>query len=255
LLLAAAVPGFEVASVKLNTSGSDKAYVQALPGRLVMTNMALRRLILLAYSVQDYQISGDPRWIGSDHYDIQAKAAGDASVQQMEGPMLQALLEDRFKLVLHREVRQLPVYELTVAKGGVQLQRWKEGSCVPYAVDAPPKPAAPGEPRPVFCGFHVGSEGLNRTLDGAGIGMPALAANLSRSYASALNRTVIDKTGLTGTFDLHLKWTIDDPISIDAAAGPSIVTAIQEQLGLKLESTRGGVEVLVIDRIEKPSAN
>jgi uncharacterized protein (TIGR03435 family) len=223
-----------------------------------MTNLSLRRLILIAYGVQDYQLSGDPSWIGSDHYDIQAKTDGNASVQQMEGPMLQALLEDRFKMTLHRETRQLPVYELAVVNSGARLQPTKEGSCTPYSVDSPPLPAStPGEPRPTFCGLRMTVEGSNRILEGKGVSMAVLATNLSRTYNSALGRNVIDVTGLTGTFDIHLKWAIDDLTGAPPGepTGPSILTAIQEQLGLKLRSAKGPVEVLVIDHIEKPSAN
>lgn len=103
---------FEVASVKHNVSGSEKAYLQVTPGRLTITNVALKRLVLNAYDLKDYQISGDPSWIASEHYDIRATAEGNPSVKQMEGPMLHALLEDRFRLTFHRETRQLPVYEL-----------------------------------------------------------------------------------------------------------------------------------------------
>jgi uncharacterized protein (TIGR03435 family) len=228
-----------------------------------MTNLAPRRLILIAYDLQDYQLSGDPSWADSEHYDVQAKADGNPSVREMEGPMLQVLLEDRFKLTLHRETRQLPVYELTIGKGGAKLQSSKEGSCTPYSVDSPPT-STPGEPRPNFCGFHMTpDDGLNRTLDGNGITMAALAANLSRTYVSPLGRNVIDRTGLIGAYDVHLKWAID---SLPAPAGPnttppsdvtgpSIFTALQEQLGLKLESGKGPVEVFVIDHVEKPGAN
>jgi uncharacterized protein (TIGR03435 family) len=258
--------GFDVASVKLNTRGGNGSHVQAFPGRLVMENFSIRRLILFAYGVQDYQISGDPSWIGSDYYDIQATAEGNASVKQMEGPMLQTLLQDRFKLAVHRETRQLPVYELTVAKGGAKLQRSKECSCIPYSADSPPLPSpAPGAPRSTFCGYpRLGVNGLNRTLDGAGVSMAVLATNLSRTYNSELGRNVIDGTGLDGTFDVHLKWTMEGPVSVGVpgdpgaappSAGPSILTAIQEQLGLKLESAKGPVEVLVIDHIERASAN
>jgi len=233
-----------------------------------MTNFSLRQLILSAYGVQDYQISGDPPWLGSGHYDIQAKAQGHISVKQMEGPMLRTLLEDRFKLTLHRETRQLPVYELTVVKGGLKLQGSKEGACTPYSADSPPPASAPGAPRPIFCGFpRLGAAGLNRTLEGAGVSMAELASSLSRSE---LRRTVIDRTGLTGAFDVHLKWIVDAPAGVagpglsdgsgaalppENLTGPSIFTALQEELGLKLESTKGPVEVLVIDRVEKPSAN
>jgi uncharacterized protein (TIGR03435 family) len=257
-------PRFEVASIKPNSNGGNVAYIQPLPGsRLVMTNFAVLQLILSAYGVQSYQVSGDPPWISADHYDIQAKSEGNASVQQMEGPMLQALLEDRFKLMLHRETRQLPVYELTVAKSGVKLERSKEGSCIPYSVDSPPPPPiAPGAPRTNYCGYpRSGVEGLNRTLDGAGVSMTVLANRLSLSYVAQLGRTVIDRAGLAGTFDVHLKWAVDasngaaGPGISDDSTGPSIFTALEEQLGLKLESAKGPVEVLVIDHVEKPSAN
>jgi uncharacterized protein (TIGR03435 family) len=115
-----------------------------------------------------------------------------------------------------------------------------------------------------FCSFHMKpDEGLSRTLDGNGISMAALAANLSRTYVSLLGRNVVDRTGLTGTYDVHLKWAVDSPSAPGGpgttpssdATGPSIFTALQEQLGLKLESARGPVNVLVVDHIERPSPN
>lgn len=256
--------GFEVASVKQNTGSDGRALLQAVQGRLIMKNIALRRLILIAYDLQDYQLSGAPPWTDSEHYDIQAKADGNPSVREMEGPMLQVLLEDRFKLTIHRESRQLPVYELAVGKNGAKLPPSKEGGCTPYSVDSPPPASAAGEPRQNFCGFQrTPGDGVNRTLDGKGITMVALAATLSRTYVSVLGRNVIDATGLTGAYDVHLKWAID---SVSAPAGPnttpasdvtgpSIFTALREQLGLKLESAKGPVEVLVIDHIERPSPN
>ena len=254
---------FEVASVKPNDRGG-RTLVQALPGRLVMTNFSLRRLMLFAYGVQDYQLLGDPNWVASGYYDIEAKADGATSVQEMEGPMLQALLESRFLLVLHRETRQLPIFELIVAKGGPKLTPSKEGSCVPYRTDTPPPVASPDGPRTNYCGFRMGAEGSSRTLDGIGVSMASLATNLSRTYNSNLGRNVMDGTGLSGIFDVHLKWTLDDltvasPTASDGLAGSqvglSLSTALQEQLGLKLESLKGPVEVLVIDHIERPSEN
>jgi uncharacterized protein (TIGR03435 family) len=247
---------FEVASVKPSASGSDRALVQAVPGRLLMENFAPRTLIVLAYGVGDYQVTGGPSWIGSDRYDIQGKAEGDATVQQMEGPMLQSILVDRFKLSFHRETQQLPVYELTRAGGNTKLQQTKEDSCTMYAVDAPaPRPSAPSAPGTTFCGFpHITQSGINRAVDGKGVSMATLAANIARS----VRRSVIDKTGLTGTYDLHLEWTdapLNDVANPDTFNRPSIFSAVTEQLGLKLESTKGPVEVIVIDRIERPSAN
>lgn len=219
-----------------------------------MTNMSLRTLIVVAYGFQPYQIAGDPPWISTSNYDIQATASGNTSVNEMEGPMLRALLEDRFHLTTHRETRQLAAYELTLVKSASKLQPTKDGACVSYATDAPPPTAATQGAGVPFCGYpHNSSNGLNRALDGAGVSMAALATNLSRE----LRRPVIDKTGLTGIYDLHLRWTADGPAgpAQDDQALPSIFTSLQEQLGLKLVSARGPAEVLIIDRIEKPSDN
>ena len=146
---------FEVASIKPSAVDRDKAYVQAIPGRLLMENFAPRTLITLAFGIEGYQLSGGPSWIESERYDIQAKAEGNASVQQMEGPMLQALLAERFQLKFHREMKQMPVYELSVAGGGkLQVFRNREVAS-PYDVNAPP-PLAPeaGRASPQFaCGF------------------------------------------------------------------------------------------------------
>src|SRR5262245_16752819 len=152
---------FEVASVKPSASASDRALLQAVPGRLLMQNFAPRTFIVLAYGVADHQVAGGPNWIGSDRYDVQAKAEGDATVQQMEGPMLQALLVERFKLAFHRETQLLPVYELTRASGKGRLQPTPEGSCTVYSLDAPP-PSAAGARGTTFCGFpHLTQNGIS----------------------------------------------------------------------------------------------
>jgi uncharacterized protein (TIGR03435 family) len=245
---------FEVASVKASPSASNRALVQAVPGRLLIENFAPRTLVVLAYGVADYQVAGGPSWIGSDRYDVQAKAVGDTSVQQMEGPMLQALLVERFKLAFHRETQQLPVYELTRASGKGRLQQTQEGSCTVYSLDAPP-PSAAGARGATFCGFpHVTQNGISRALDGKGVSLATLAGNIARS----VRRSVIDKTGLTGTYDLHLEWTdapLNDIPNPETSDRPSIFTALTEQLGLKLQSAKGPVEVIVIDRMERPSQN
>jgi uncharacterized protein (TIGR03435 family) len=192
----------------------------------------------------------------SDHYDIEATAAGNPPGSQMAGAMLQSLLEDRFKLVLHRETRQLPVFELTVVKNGLKLQPPREGNCTPVSPDSPPKPVAPGAPRLFPCGFpRGGPKGSNWVLGGEDVSMVRLAEALSRV---GLGISVIDKTGLAGSFELHLKWTADPLASgtaPDDQSGPSLFTALREQLGLRLGSAKGPVEVLVIDHAEKPSVN
>jgi uncharacterized protein (TIGR03435 family) len=259
----AAAPTFEVATVKLNKKGGGP-YMQILPGRLMMTYYSVQDLVAFAYGVRADQVVGKAF---ADRYDIEATADGRMSGNQMAGPMLRALLEDRFRLKLHRETRQLPVYELTVAKSGVKMTPAKQGDCTPDAPDAAPLPRpVPGEPRPpvFFCDIpRTGARGLKRTLEGKGIGLDALAAALSRTE---LNRTVLNKTGLTGRFDVTLTWAVDPSIPglydnqggapvADPNTEPLIFTALQEQLGLKLETDRGPVEVLVIDRVEEPSQN
>jgi uncharacterized protein (TIGR03435 family) len=246
---------FEVASIKPSASTDPRALVQAVPGRLLMQGFATRTFIVFAYGVQAYQVTGGPSWVGSDRYDVQAKAEGNATVRQMEGPMLQSLLADRFKLLFHRETQQLPVYELTRAGGNTKLQQTKEGSCRVYDVDAPaPRPADPTAPANLpGCGYHASESGINRALDGKGVSIAALASDIART----VRRAVIDKTGLTGTYDLHLEWS-DAPLNAtdpDTLNRPSIFTAVTEQLGLKLESVKGPVDVIVIDRIERPSDN
>jgi uncharacterized protein (TIGR03435 family) len=253
--------GFEVASVKPAGDPEGQSLIQAVPGRLQMQNLTLRRLILNAFGVQDYQLVGDAPWLASEHYDVQATTTGNTSVQQMEGPMLQALLDERFKLAVHRETRELPVYELVAAKGGAKLQASKEGSCTPYSVDSPPPPApAPGQ-KLNYCGLHLSEDGLNRAIDGTGVTMEVFAATLSRNYTSNLGRNVIDHTAMPGTFDVHLNWAID-PLTAPVGAvppapipGPSLFDALQDQLGLRLQSGKGPVEVLVIDHVERPSPN
>jgi uncharacterized protein (TIGR03435 family) len=174
----------------------------------------------------------------------------------MEGPMLQALLADRFHLMLHREMRQMPVYEMS-AIGAGKLQASRQGSCIPYDVTAPPPLAAgPGQPPTWFCGFpRSGPDVVNRTLDGRGLSIANLAKALERAE---LHKPIIDKTGLSGQFDVLLHWTSDSATGAAAQGLPdviSIFSALREKLGLKLEAARGPVEVLVIDHIEKPSAN
>jgi uncharacterized protein (TIGR03435 family) len=262
---APARPEFEVASVKPNTGGSMAVGIMMQPGgRFSATNVPLKFLIGFAYDVKDFQISGGPAWINSDRYDISAKAEDRVPPGQIR-QMTQALLADRFKLTLHRESKELAVYELVAAKGGLKIAPSKEGSCATPNPNSPPPPMRPGDPPPRFCGGIRMGRGL---IEAYGITMERLLTALS----NALGRTVIDKTGLTGSYDVHLEYTPDpgmgaaafgpggpgggpNPAPDTDAAAPSIFTALQEQLGLKVDSAKGPVEVLVIDSVEKPSEN
>ncbi len=193
-------------------------------------------------------LSGGPAWINSERYDINAKADGNPSKEVMNGPMLQALLEDRFNLRIHRETKEVPVYALMVAKNGSKLKPFVEGSC------------GDGQDEKPRCGLGgVQMAGGNLTLEARKMGLAEFAKNV----LSVLDRPVVDKTGVTGLFDFHLEFAPDETtpvlprlkISDDAAAGPSIFTAIQEQLGLRLEPAKGPGEFLIIDSVERPSEN
>jgi len=262
------LPSFEVASVKQNTSGESRTSMRTQPGgRFVVTNARLKGLIATAFGMADPQslidarILGGPEWIGSERYDINAKANIEFRPSP-DGPprelllMIRSLLEERFKLKAHRETRELPIYELVVARADRRLgpeMRQPAVDCDAAIAAGIPPPRQPGEPPP--CGLMAGPA---RTIAG-GATMAQLAANLS----VRLERLVVDKTGLTGRFAFTLAFTPDrmpteapppgiPPIDPN---GPSLVTALQEQLGLKLEPARGPVDVLVIDRVEHPAAD
>jgi uncharacterized protein (TIGR03435 family) len=203
-------------------------------------------------------IKGGPGWIHSDMYKIDAKSEGHPSMEMMQGPMLQTLLEDRLKLKIHRETTEGPVYALTLAKGSSKLKPFKAGSCeltpLTFPVPAPP----PGQR---YCKAMISFRGPSLDAEGTTL------SEFSKLLNLALDRPVIDKTGLAGRFDIHLEFAADQatpglhglvpdsPAATSDPSGPTIFTAIQEQLGLKLESTKGPVELLVIDHIERPSEN
>jgi uncharacterized protein (TIGR03435 family) len=226
---------FEAASVKRNASGEDERYFRPTPGRFYAYNVTLKMLIMYAYSLRDFQVIGGPDWISEHGYDIAATAANGAP-WQLQARMLQSLLAERFKLTLHREKRDLPVYSLRVAAGGPRISPSPQGRCLKTD---PAVPVAPAD-RSKACGFM----GMGRdSLQATAVTMPVAAEGLSM----VLDRMVIDRTGLPAEFDVALKW--------NSVEGPSIFTAIQEQLGLRLEADRGPVEVVVLERVEHPSEN
>jgi uncharacterized protein (TIGR03435 family) len=256
-------PQFEVASVKPFFSGSVQ-YVRPLPGRLA-ADASLQILMQYAYDVQSFQIVGASGWMQSDRYQIEAKADGNTDRDRMF-LMLQSLIENRFQLTTHRDTRDLPVYALVAARGGLKLAPPKGGGCVDSAADAPGewaggRMAAPGEAPSgqARCGsidLTLGATGAR--MQGGKIAMPELVRRLSLM----LDRSVIDKTGFTGQFDLQLDFVPDDttpamppPPPDSGIAGSSISGALRQQLGLQLESTKGPVEVIVVDHAERPSAN
>jgi uncharacterized protein (TIGR03435 family) len=243
-------PQFEVATVRPNKSGEAGASLGPRPGgRLIGTNQTVRNLIRNAFNVQPDQLIGGPDWMDADRFDIQAKAA-DADIDEkgmLPYPQfmlrLQSLLEDRFKMVAHWETRELPVYALVVASPGKLGPKLK-----PHTGDcnrAPGVPPPPGSAS-VNCGTRTNVTGTVGKVTGTGITMQTFARNLS----GGTGRYIVEKTGLAGAYDLELEFTPDQ--SPDTT-GPSLFTAMQEQLGLKLDSQRAPIEVVVIDRLERPS--
>ena len=265
-------PRFDVASIKLNLDcvTKPKSGQAVSPGRLNLECITLREAIENAYGVwanaakpniKHPDVRGGPEWVNSDHYAIVATADGNPTIGQMSGPMLRALLEERFKLSLHRESRDVPVYALTVAKSGLKAKRTQEGRCFPADLDRVPPAPPPGEPLLVVCGRPIPApKGRNVTFDVFGVSIADFADGL---LSRVLDRTVIDKTGLPGLFDLHFEFTPDDatplggqaPVPPSGQLGLSIFTALEEQLGLKLESAKGPVDVLLVDSVQRPTEN
>src|SRR5579863_7929265 len=180
-------PEFEVASVKPNTSGDNRIMIRPpLGGRFTAINARLKTLIVVAYKLQDFEISGGPAWIDTDGYDVTAKATdGNAGMDQLR-PMLQTLLENRFQLKVHRETKEVPVYELLAGKNGPKLPEAKEGGCTPMNPNSgPPPPPKPGQFPPTPCGGFFMSPSH---MEGGKIGMEQFTAALS----NILGRPVID---------------------------------------------------------------
>ena len=270
-----AKPSFEVASIKPNTSGQMAMSISAQPGgRLVANGLTFRFLMFFAYRVRDFQIIGGPSWTTSDRWNIEARAeegsvpprtgVTDPNVPDPLALRLQSLLEDRFQLKFHRETRELPAYELTIAKGGSKVKLSEDQTPFrPPEKGDPPATQLPQPGRPMPRGTMRMSMS---DLEANSIEF----ANFVQMLSQVLRRPVIDKTGLKGLYDIKLKWTPEmgqgttpfgplpagaQPPPAPDPSGPSIFTAVQEQLGLKLESTKGPAEVLVIDSVEKPSEN
>jgi uncharacterized protein (TIGR03435 family) len=250
--------------------------------------MALGMLIRMAYGIQDFQVVGGPSWLYDDRFDVLGKrpetATPAANPQQQFNLMMQSLLADRFKLRTHTETRELPIYALVLArrdgKLGPQL-RPSTADCTALARgrgDGPPPGAGPapggGQPRAGGAGFTMepgqrptcGMVGGRGTFMGGGMQLSQLTTRLSQE----LGRVIVDKTGLTGRFDVDLKYTPEgNPARSDLPPGPpgvgdtrpadpdapTVFAAVEEQLGLKLEAQRGPVEVLVIDNAETPTEN
>lgn len=260
-------PAFQAVSIKRNTSEWSERFQHPMS---MSANASLMLLIQFAYAAHDNpmnghslnlpssQVIGGPAWINSEGYDIEVKPGADTDPKQW-WLMWQTLLADRFKLRLHRETRELPIYVLTVAKSGPKLPAAKEAGCVSFPPGTPPR-YVPGK---VDCGYVSGPFSGNE----AGLlhikGSKVHIADLIRELTSVLDRPVRDKTEFTGEFDLDLSFTRDDALrGLPPGYGgpadpnlPNIFAALEEQLGLKLVPAKGPVEVLVVDHAERPATD
>jgi uncharacterized protein (TIGR03435 family) len=260
---------FDVASVKPNKSGAEQRYIRIDPagGGLTVSNMQLRQLITWAYQIQTFQLEGGPDWIASDRFDILAKPEREVPAtgaffdgQDPIRMMVRTLLADRFKLVMHKETKELPIFELVLARQDGRLGPQLRPAAVDCAARAAAAakgatPASSGPAATGYCGMNINPVSVR----GGGVTL-AMLANI---LVGPAQRLVIDRTGLTGNWDLEVKYTpdrsqippgVEPPVPIDWN-GPSLFTALEEQLGLKLRPARGPVEVLVIDNADRPTEN
>jgi uncharacterized protein (TIGR03435 family) len=265
-------PSFEVAAVKANKSGAPMIRFGMQPGgRFTAENAPVRELLRFAFQIQPYQIEGAPGWVTSDRFDVTAKAEGDVAptTPGQAGPiqfMMRGLLAERFGLIYHIETKEAPVFALTLAHADGKLGPKLTQSTADCAAlfgrrgggpgGAPPPP--PGFGEKMQCGMRIGPG----TIAAGATPVSQLANFLSQQ----LGRTVLDKTGLTGNYDFEVTYTPDQPPNLNGGPlppgvqlppidpnGPSLSTAIQEQLGLKLDSQRGPVTTFVIDKISQPT--
>jgi uncharacterized protein (TIGR03435 family) len=256
---------FEAASIKPSDTKTPGIGIRRQPGgRFNTINTPVKLLITFAYQIQDFQLVGGPGWITSDRFDIVAKMNGDpppiipgSGADHMMLAM-RTLLADRFKLVVHRETRQLEIYALTTAKSDGSLGpalKPASGDCSPAAFAARRgDPPSPGSSPPPVCGMQ---QGPGRIRFG-GFPLSLFATGIS----NRVGRAVVDRTGLTGNWDFDLTYAADLPPGAELNGAPppppdpnlpDLFTAVREQLGLKLDSTKGPVEVVVIDSIQPPT--
>ena len=236
------VPSFEVADVKANKSGDVRMAVDFQPGgRFSARNVPLRILIALAYHVRPDAVTGGPGWLGSERFDIVAKASQTTPPEELRR-MLQTLLAERFKLALHSDQKLLPAYSLQLGKAGAKLQPAEAGLLTEQR-------CRPGEPvagrKSVVCEHMT---------------MALLADNLQEIASRDIDAPVVNQTGLEGAYTFKLAWTPGiqtvTPDPPDSAAGPTLFEALESQLGLKLENKKLPLPVLVIDRVERtPTEN
>jgi uncharacterized protein (TIGR03435 family) len=254
-------PVYEVSSVKPDKSDNGGMRIQFTPDGVSFSNVVLQMVLRESFGIEDSRILGAPDWVKTAKFDIEAKvdAADAPKLDNLpfdeRRKMLLPVLVDRFNLKFHHETRELPTYALVVAKGGLKMKEAKPGDTYPNGIKGPDGQSRPGM-------MMMNGRG---SIAGQAISITNLVNMLSNQR---LGRPIYDKTGLTGNYDFELHWTPDDAPPMGGGAqvgspgsegatdpGPSLFTALQEQLGLRLDPQKGPVDVVVIDHIEQPSAN
>jgi uncharacterized protein (TIGR03435 family) len=255
---------YDVVSIKPNKPEGDKFMIRIQTGgdRYSATGISLKGLIQYAYNLKmEDQISGLTGPLSSARFDIEAKIDEEtyAALKKLSNDegnaqrrlLMQAMLADRFQLKAHSETKELPIYSLVIAKGGFKLKDANPNDTYANGIKGPDGVSKAGMMR-------ISNSTYNSTITAQGISMSALANNLTFQ----VHRNVVDNTGLTGKYDINLTWTPDDNRAVapgdsgaPADSAPPIFTAVQEQLGLKLEPTKGPVETIVVDHVEMPSEN
>jgi uncharacterized protein (TIGR03435 family) len=245
-----ALPVYDIVSIHPHNALDDNTSINTRPGNFAATNATLKQLISFAFGIREDLLSGLPGWADSAHFDVTAKVSNfDPSAfknltrEQREG-MLRPMLTDRFQVKAHTEIKTLAVFNLVLTKDGPKFKQ------------NPPPINDPDHPHPKTQQGRGNITINNNDLTATAVPLSSIAEML----AGQLNHTVIDKTGLTGDYDLKLKWTSDEDSNKAADNGiadrpPDLFTALQEQLGLKLDAAKGPVTTLVVDHAEKPSPN
>ncbi|WP_089838262.1 TIGR03435 family protein [Granulicella pectinivorans] len=236
---------YDVISVKPNTSGSGGMRIMVTPDGFAAENVSLHMLMSTAFQINSELIVGLPKWSDSDRFDVKAKVAEEdlPALKKMEPKdriqIVQSIVAERFKVVVHREKREWPTYDLVVAKSGLKMKEAKPDDTYANGIKGPD---------------GKGNGGMMRMGRGTMTGQGIPIENMTRALSSLTQRTVVDKTGLKENYDFELKWTPDDaPAGSTEENGESIFTAVQEQLGLRLDASKGMVETLIVDHVEKPS--
>lgn len=223
---------FDVVSIKVNKSGDAAQSLRALPsGQLVATNATVRFMILNAFALKEFEVGSGPDWTTTERYDLNAKSDRSNLTPNEIRLMLRSLLADRFKLRTRQDVQDRPFYALVVARPGQLGPNLRR-------VDGPCDPAFPNR--------QCAVSGRPGALGGRTASIPRLVQELT----GVVERRVVDATGLEGLYDMDVRWSAEQQ-----ADGPSVFTALEEQLGLKLEARRGPVDLLVIDGVERPAEN